>query len=174
MKDALIVIDMQKDFLTGALANTKADSVTKNVKEKILQYRELGKEVIFTRDTHASNYMETQEGKNLPILHCVKGTDGWEIVDGFVQPQDKIFDKPTFGSLDLAEYVRLKNYQSVELVGVCTDICVVSNALLLKAFCPETVVYVDALCCAGVSEESHRFALKTMGACQVVVQNANY
>ena len=94
MKDVLIVIDMQKDFLTGALANAKADSVTKNVKEKILQYRELGKEVIFTRDTHASNYMETQEGKKLPILHCVKGTDGWEIVDGFVQPQDKIFDKP--------------------------------------------------------------------------------
>ena len=169
MKDVLIVIDMQKDFLTGALANAKADSVTKNVKEKILQYRELGKEVIFTRDTHASNYMETQEGKNLPILHCVKGTDGWEIVDGFVQPKDKIFDKPIFGSLDLAEYVRLKNYQSVELVGVCTDICVISNALILKTSFDNTPILVDSWCCAGVTPERHDAALAVMSSCQIEV-----
>ncbi len=171
MKDALIVIDMQKDFLTGSLANAKADTVIKNVQEKIKQYREQGKDIIFTRDTHADNYMDTQEGKNLPVPHCIKGTDGWKIVDGLAKAQDKIIDKPTFGSVELAEYVRLKNYKSVELVGVCTDICVVSNALLIKAFCLETIVFVDALCCAGVSEESHSSALKTMSACQVTVKN---
>lgn len=171
MNNALIVIDMQKDFLTGALANSQADRVIANVKSKIARYRDRQDEIIFTRDTHGGNYMQTQEGKNLPVPHCIKNTDGWKIVDGFVENGDKIFDKPTFGSVELAKYVQERGFESVELVGVCTDICVVSNALLIKAFCPELPVSVDGECCAGVTEESHACALETMASCQVKIQN---
>jgi nicotinamidase-related amidase len=173
MQEVLIVIDMQKDFLTGELANPLAETVTKNVREKIQSYRAQGKEVIFTRDTHGDDYMNTQEGKNLPVPHCIKGTDGWELVEGLAKDTDKIFNKPTFGSIELAQYVKEKKFSSVELVGVCTDICVVSNALLIKAHCPEISVSVDGACCAGVTKESHDAALKTMSFCQVLVQNAN-
>ena len=167
MKEVLIVIDMQKDFLTGALANANEKTVTKNVKKKIQSWRNAGKEILFTRDTHGENYMQTQEGKILPVPHCIKNTDGWQIVEGLNEPTDKVFDKPTFGSVELATYVQAGGYDRVELVGVCTDICVVSNAILIKAFCPETVVAVDGACCAGVTQESHDAALKTMAACQV-------
>lgn len=171
MKNALIVIDMQNDFLTGALANAQADRVIENVKKKISQYRERNEEIVFTRDTHENNYMQTQEGKNLPVPHCIKNSDGWAIVDGLVQNGDKIFDKPTFGSIELAKYVQESGFDSVELVGVCTDICVASNALLIKAFCPEVCVSVDGACCAGVTQESHLHALETMASCQVRIQN---
>ena len=173
MSEVLIVIDMQNDFLTGTLANSQAERVIEGVRAKIENYRKAGKEIIFTRDTHFENYMQTQEGKNLPVPHCIKGTEGWNIADGFVRSSDKIFDKLTFGSVELAEYIKRRAFQSVELVGVCTDICVVSNALLIKAFCLDTLVSVDASCCAGVTEESHESALKTMASCQVFIQNAN-
>ena len=167
MKELLIVIDMQKDFLTGALANVNEKSVTKNVKNKIEEWRNANKEIVFTRDTHDNNYMQTQEGKRLPVPHCIKDTDGWQIVDGLTNGTETVFDKPTFGSIELAKYVRNGGYERVELVGVCTDICVVSNAILIKAFCPETIVAVDGNCCAGVTQESHEAALATMSACQI-------
>ncbi len=167
MKEVLVVIDMQKDFLTGALANANEKIVTENVKSKIEKWRSAGKEIVFTRDTHGENYLKTQEGQNLPVVHCIKNTEGWQIVEGLKEPQDKVFDKPTFGSVELANYVRTGDYDRVELVGVCTDICVVSNAILIKAFSPETVVAVDGACCAGVTAETHDAALKTMAACQI-------
>lgn len=167
MKEVLIVIDMQKDFLTGALANAKEKTVTANVRSKIEKWRKEGKEIVFTRDTHGENYLQTQEGERLPVPHCIKNTDGWQIIDGLNDSTDKVFDKSTFGSVELAEYVRLGKYDRVELVGVCTDICVISNAMLIKAFCPETVVAVDGACCAGVTQESHEIALKAMSACQI-------
>lgn len=169
MKEVLIVIDMQKDFLTGALGNEQTASVTEKVREKIETARKAGKEIVFTRDTHFENYLETQEGKRLPVTHCIKGSDGWQIADGLYQDGEKIFDKPTFGSLELAEYVQNGGYAKAELCGVCTDICVVSNALLLKAFCPELQVFVSASACAGVTVGSHLSALKTMSMCQVEV-----
>lgn len=173
MKKALIVIDMQKDFLTGSLANPQAERVIENVKAKVQSYRKNGDSVIFTRDTHFDDYLTTQEGKNLPVPHCIKGTDGWEIIPGLALSTDEIFDKPTFGSVELVNYVQEQGFDSVELVGVCTDICVVSNALLIKTFCLDTVVSVDGSCCAGVSEDGHKAALQTMASCQVLVKNAN-
>lgn len=169
MKEVLIVIDMQKDFLTGALGNADTAAVTEKVAEKIKNARAAGVEIVFTRDTHKENYLTTQEGKRLPVVHCIKDTDGWQIEGGLYVEGEKVFDKPTFGSIELAEYIRDGKYERAELVGVCTDICVVSNALLLKAYCPEMTVAVDGACCAGVTRESHEAALKTMAACQVEV-----
>ena len=169
MKEVLIVIDMQKDFLTGALGNADTAAVTEKVAEKIKNARAAGVEIVFTRDTHKENYLTTQEGKRLPVVHCIKDTDGWQIEGGLYVAGEKVFDKPTFGSIELAEYIRDGKYERAELVGVCTDICVVSNALLLKAYCPEMTVAVDGACCAGVTRESHEAALKTMAACQVEV-----
>ena len=169
MKEILVVVDMQKDFLTGALGNADTAAVTEKVAKKIKAERERGVEVIFTRDTHQENYLSTQEGKRLPVVHCIENTEGWQIEDGLYLLGEKVFDKPTFGSIELAEYIRDKKYEKVTLVGVCTDICVVSNALLIKAYCPEITVAVDKECCAGVTRESHEAALKTMSACQVEV-----
>ncbi len=169
MKEVLIVIDMQKDFLTGALGNADTAAVTEKVAKKIEKARAEGVEIVFTRDTHAENYLSTQEGKRLPVAHCIRGTDGWQIENGLYKAGEKVFDKPTFGSIELAEYIRDGKYDKATLVGVCTDICVVSNALLLKAYCPEMTVAADSACCAGVTKESHAAALKTMAACQVEV-----
>ena len=167
MEKLLIVVDMQNDFVTGTLGTPQAQAILSNVKEKIEQYRQNGGAIIFTRDTHHDNYQATQEGKCLPVAHCVEGTEGHAIVDGLGADGCKVFDKPTFGSLELAEWVAAGNYGEVELCGLCTDICVVSNALILKAQLPETAITVDARCCAGVTEESHRAALLTMKMCQV-------
>ena len=169
MKRLLVVVDMQNDFLTGSLANAEAERVLKNVKAKLKRAREEGVEIVFTRDTHFENYLSTQEGKNLPVVHCIKDTWGWQIADG-LYGGERVFDKPVFGSVELAEYVKQGEYKTVEMTGVCTDICVVSNALLVKAYCPETAVTVDASCCAGVTKESHEAALKTMSSCQIKVE----
>ena len=169
MKKLLIVVDMQNDFLTGSLANAEAERVIANVKQKLEKARAESVEVVFTRDTHFENYLSTQEGKNLPVPHCIKGTWGWQIADGLYRCGERVFDKPVFGSVELANFVKEGGYDDVEVVGVCTDICVVSNVLLIKAYCPETVVRVDGSCCAGVTVESHECALKTMSACQVTV-----
>lgn len=169
MKEVLIVIDMQNDFLTGALGNADTAAVVGEVAKKIELARRAGKEIVFTRDTHFENYLQTQEGKRLPVVHCIKDSDGWQIADGLYKASEKIFDKPTFGSLELAKYIQDGGYDTAELCGVCTDICVVSNALLLKAFCPDLRVVVSASACAGVTKESHESALKTMSACQVDV-----
>ena len=173
MKKVLIVVDMQLDFVDGALGTAEAQAIVAGVVNKIDSF---DGDVIVTYDTHTEDYMLTSEGKNLPVPHCIKGTDGWELDSAVQSVVDKkratVFEKPTFGSTALAEYVK-DNYGddvSIELVGLCTDICVVSNALLLKATLPEAVISVDSSCCAGVTPESHDAALTTMKMCQINVK----
>ena len=163
MKKTLIVIDMQKDFIDGALGTKEAVSILPNVKERISTYIKNGDEIIFTRDTHFEDYLETNEGKKLPIKHCIKGTKGWEIADGLYVEGCKIIDKPSFGWMNWKE----EDLEDVEIVGLCTDICVVSNALIIKAAFPDANVKVNKECCAGVTVESHNAALKTMEMCQI-------
>ena len=168
-KNVLVVVDMQKDFIDGALGTKEAVEIVDNVAEMIKGF---DGEVVFTRDTHFDNYLETQEGKKLPVVHCVKETDGWQIDErvAAAMPKARIFDKYTFGSEELAEEMyrlSLRDEMEIELAGLCTDICVVSNALLLRAKLPGTVIKVDPSCCAGVTKESHKAALKTMKMCQI-------
>lgn len=164
----LCVIDMQNDFIDGALGTKEAEAIVENVKSKIELYRQNGDTVIFTRDTHTEEYMNTQEGKNLPVPHCIKGSKGWEITEKLDTASDKIIDKPTFGSFELSDYVAsLSDVEEIELIGLCTDICVISNAMLLKAKLTETQISVDSSCCAGVTPESHLNALESMKMCQI-------
>lgn len=165
MKKTLIVVDMQKDFIDGSLGTKEAEAIVENVKRKIASYQEQGDEIIFTRDTHQENYLDTNEGKHLPVVHCIEGTEGWRIAEGLEVPGAIYIDKPSFGYMNWKDY----NLEEVELVGLCTDICVVSNALIIKAAYPEIRVSVDAGCCAGVTPESHKAALLTMKMCQVEV-----
>lgn len=166
----LIVIDMQNDFIDAALGTKEAAAIVPNVAKKILRYRADGNLVVFTRDTHHSNYLETQEGKNLPVVHCIEGTEDWQISSKLETGDSKIFNKPTFGSLELADYAAgLENLEEIELAGLCTGICVISNALILKAKLPEVKITVDSSCCACVTPESHLNALNAMKLCQVNV-----
>lgn len=165
MKKTLIVVDMQNDFIDGALGTLEAQAIVEKVKEKIKKYQNAGGEIIFTRDTHTQDYLDTNEGKHLPVKHCIVGTRGWEIADGLEVPDAKYIDKPAFGWIGWEKYA----LEEVELVGLCTDICVVSNALILKAVYPEIKVIVDAGCCAGVTPKTHQAALETMKMCQVEV-----
>lgn len=165
MKKTLIVVDMQNDFITMALGTKEAQAIVPNVKAKIKEYLSRGDEVIFTRDTHQSDYLSTPEGKKLPVEHCIRDTKGWHIADGVYAEGCRIIDKPNFGW----PHWDKEQFESVELVGLCTDICVVSNALIIKACFPDIPVSVDASCCAGVTIESHLAALKTMQMCQVDV-----
>lgn len=172
-KKILIVVDMQKDFIDGALGTKEAILIVPNVINKIKECRENGYEIIFTRDTHGADYMNTQEGKKLPVPHCYKNTEGWEInkdVNETRHINDKVFDKPTFGSIELMNYL-VNKYQDVELevtlIGLCTDICVISNAMLIKAALPEISVNIIADCCAGVTPETHNNALEAMKMCQI-------
>lgn len=168
MKKTLIVVDMQKDFIDGSLGTKEARAIVDNVKKKIAEYQANGDEIIFTRDTHQTDYMDTNEGKHLPVEHCIEGTEGWMIWDGLEVSEATYINKPTFGYLNWGVY----NLEEVELVGLCTDICVVSNALIIKAMYPEIKVSVDASCCAGVTPESHEAALTTMRMCQVDIVGA--
>lgn len=168
-KNVLLVIDMQNDFINGALGTKEAEGIVNNVKKKIDTYRSLGETVIFTRDTHFLDYLETAEGKKLPVPHCIKGSEGWKITSEINVLNDKIIDKPTFGSLELAEELDKYNVSSIELIGLCTDICVISNAMIVKAKFPEVPISVDSSCCAGVTPESHENALKAMQMCQIEV-----
>lgn len=166
----LIVVDMQNDFIDGALGTKEAEKIVANVKEKIDTYRSNNDEVIFTRDTHFDDYLETQEGKNLPVKHCIKDTFGWQISSKLDVADSVIIDKLTFGSTKLMEYLLSKqNISEIQLVGLCTDICVISNAFLLKAALPEVLISVDSRCCAGVTPESHNRALESMKTCQIMV-----
>lgn len=168
----LVVIDMQNDFVNGVLGTKEAEKILPNVQKKIREYRSLGYPVIFTRDTHSEDYLTTQEGRNLPVTHCVLGSKGWEIVPQLETGESEIIDKPSFGSLELARYIdEYYPDTELELVGVCTDICVISNAMILKASNPEVKITVDAACCAGVTPESHGTALRAMKACQIAVVN---
>ena len=150
------------------------NNMSANVAAKIESARAAGSEVIFTRDTHSEGYLDTQEGKNLPVVHCVKGTAGWQISSALDVDGSKVIDKPSFGSLELADYVASlgnRNYiEEIELVGLCTDICVINNAMILKARLPEVKVAVDASCCAGVTPESHENALSAMKMCQIEIR----
>jgi len=164
----LCIIDMQKDFIDGALGTKEAQAILPNVVKKLADARANGDRVIFTRDTHTQDYMNTQEGRNLPVIHCVRGTPGWEIAAELNVENDTVIDKPTFGSLALSETIAaMQDVDSVELVGLCTDICVISNAMLIKARMPEIPVSVDGSCCAGVTPESHENALNAMKMCQI-------
>ncbi len=172
MQDILIVVDMQNDFISGALGSADAQAIVPNVVEKVKGFN--GR-VIFTRDTHPENYMDTQEGHNLPVPHCIKGTEGWEICPELAPLCKEVIDKPTFGSAKLGELLvaadKEEPISSIALVGLCTDICVISNAMLAKAFLPEVPVTVDAACCAGVTPDSHKTALSAMLPCQIKVIN---
>ena len=169
----LIVVDMQNDFIDGALGTKEAVGIVNKVKEKIESYRNCGDMVIFTRDTHGNSYLDTQEGKNLPVEHCIYDTHGWEITDELDTNSSEVINKESFGSIYLAEYIKHKypTVSEIELVGLCTDICVISNAMILKTKFPEILITVDASCCAGVTPESHRNALAAMKMCQINVIN---
>jgi len=172
----LIVIDMQNDFITGAVGSPDAVSIVGRVCEEIRAFKGT---VIFTKDTHYENYAETQEGRLLPVPHCIKGTEGWELTPELEALRKelgaRVFEKPCFGSAELAEFLREENgrarIDSIELIGLCTDICVETNSLLLKTFLPETEILVDAHCCAGTTPENHEAALAVMKSCQVLIRD---
>lgn len=166
---ALIIIDMQHDFIDGALGTTEAKAIVDNVAQKVKDCQAAGYHLIYTQDTHQPNYLDTQEGRFLPVEHCIKNTHGWQIVPEVWQENSIVIEKPAFGSLELADKLSELHPDTIELVGLCTDICVISNALILKARFPEIPVIVHADCCAGVSVESHQNALQAMRTCQVTV-----
>jgi len=171
MQNILIVVDMQNDFIDGALGTKEAQAIVPNVKQKIEEFEGT---VIFTRDTHEADYLQTQEGKNLPVEHCIRGTKGWEIREELdMLRKTNPIDKVTFGSSELGPLLvdmdSAEKIESITFVGLCTDICVISNVMIAKAYLPEVPIMVDANCCAGVSVESHENALKAMEVCQVKV-----
>ncbi|MGM9525471.1 MAG: cysteine hydrolase family protein [Peptococcaceae bacterium] len=165
----LVVIDMQNDFITGALGTQEAQAIVKKVKRKIDLAVKEKKTVVYTRDTHGANYLNTQEGKKLPVVHCTRHTKGWEIEKTLQLAGAPVFDKDTFGSLNLVHHLLATGCEEVELVGVCTDICVISNALLIKAYLPEVKIIVDGSCCAGTTPENHQNALRAMQQCQIEI-----
>lgn len=175
MRKLLVVVDMQNDFIDGALGTKEAEAIVDNVARKIKEYDP--EDVFVTLDTHHDNYLETQEGKFLPVKHCVEGTDGWRL-SPILEPllsKAHLVTKPTFGSIHLADmiaeiYNEEKGDIEIELVGLCTDICVVSNAIILKARLCEVPIKVDSACCAGVTPEKHEAALETMRSCQIIVE----
>ena len=174
-KKILLVIDVQNDFVDGALGTKEAQAMLPTLLDKV---RSFDGDIIYTKDTHPENYLETQEGKNLPVPHCIKGTKGWELVPALAELQQKsgskVYETPTFGSVMLAHELHQRyaagEIASIELVGLCTDICVISNALLLKAAMPELPITIDPACCAGVTPEKHAAALEVMKSCQIGVE----
>ncbi|MCR4690890.1 MAG: cysteine hydrolase [Lachnospiraceae bacterium] len=170
MKEVLIVVDMQKDFIDGSLGTKEAVSIVDNVKAKIQSYLDAGKKVIFTKDTHPENYLDTYEGKHLPVEHCIKNTPGWEIDANLPTEGEKCFvvEKGTFGYLGWKDL--LEEAADYEICGLCTDICVISNALIIRAMYPERDILVDASCCAGVTPQLHEAALKVMASNQITVE----
>ena len=172
MKKLLVVVDMQNDFVTGVLGTAEAQSVVPAIAEYIKSY---DGDVVFTRDTHKDNYMDTLEGEKLPVPHCIENTTGWEIVPELKPLSEdknitlKIFNKPTFGSVELAEFIKDSGYELVDFCGVCTGICVISNEVTLKAFAPETRIVTHSDLCACVTPESHETALAAMKTCHIDV-----
>ena len=169
MSKYLIVVDMQNDFIDGSLGTAEAQAIVPAVKARIARANVEGWNVIATLDTHEENYLETAEGRKLPVRHCIRDTQGWQISDA-LKPEltnATMLEKPTFGSVRLPGLIEPADDLEIELLGLCTDICVVSNALLLKASFPEVRIAVNAACCAGVTPEKHRAALETMASCQI-------
>ncbi len=171
MKELLVVVDMQKDFIDGSLGTKEAQAIVEPVCEKI---RSFNGDVIYTRDTHNENYLDTLEGKNLPVKHCIKDTEGWQIQKDIYEAGSGktlcVIDKPVFGSVELTEIAFIGRYEKVTLIGLCTDICVVTNALLLKTKLKEIPVAVIENLCAGVTPQSHKAAVETMKMCQVIIE----
>ena len=177
--NVLIVVDMQNDFVSGALGTPEAREIVPRVVDRVEEGIRRGEKILFTRDTHETDYLNTQEGKKLPVPHCIRGSEGWEIIPQLQEYAAHPIDKPTFGSTDLGALLRARDedlrrqgkpgVEKVTLIGVCTDICVLSNALLIKAFLPEAEIVVEAACCAGVTPQSHETALSAMAACQITV-----
>ena len=176
----LVVVDMQKDFIDGALGTNEAIAIVGNVVERIENSK--GELVLFTKDTHRGDYLTTPEGKKLPVPHCIEGTDGWQINESVLSAwrnnsntirlpalQDNTFIKPVFGSVDLVDFLksRVAEITEVEIVGLCTDICVISNAIMIKNYIPDVKISVNAACCAGVTPQSHADALNVMKMCQI-------
>jgi len=169
MNNLLIVVDMQNDFITGPLGTAEAQVIVPYVDEKIKAALADGDRVVFTQDTHHPAYLESLEGRHLPVIHCVAGTSGWEIHPSLLPYADKVFIKQGFGSSELLDYVRAGSFDKVELIGLCTDICVVTNALMIKGALPELPIRVDANGCAGVTPVSHQAAIDTMKMCHIDV-----
>ena len=166
----LAIIDMQKDFIDGALGTKEAVAIVPKVAARLAQARVDGETVVFTRDTHHADYLLTQEGRNLPVPHCLEGTDGWQIDAALAVEDAPVFDKPGFGSPALIEYLRsLPALEGVEFIGLCTDICVITNAMMTKGALPEVPLSVRADCCAGVTAQSHETALQAMRMCQISI-----
>lgn len=182
MNDYLIVVDMQRDFVSGALGSQEAQAIVSAVAERIRRAKEAGEQVIFTLDTHEADYMDTREGKYLPVMHCVRDTQGWTLEGEIAQQCTRgmlSFEKPTFGSMALARHLSEQALikgapdgkgMTIELCGVCTDICVISNALLIHAMLPEAELVVDSALCAGVTPQKHEAALEVMRSCQIQVK----
>ena len=169
MKKALVVIDMQNDFIDGSLGTPEAQAIVLNVSERVKTAIQDGEKLIFTQDTHPKNYLQTAEGKKLPVEHCIKPSHGWALTSSLI-PYAKdavVLEKPTFGATGLPQHVA--GFDEITVIGLCTDICVISNAMLLKAFLPEAKICVDSKCCAGVTPESHLRALEAMKMCQIDV-----
>ena len=169
MKKLLVVVDMQKDFVAGTLANFEAQKMVGSLVDYVIAWLDQGNEVVYTMDTHDSTYLSTQEGKRLPVEHCIQDSDGWQLVEPLqsVLKECKKFEKPTFGSIELAQYCI--GYDEITFCGVCTDICVISNAMLVKAFNSQARIVILEDLCAGVSVESHQTALQAMRNCQMDV-----
>jgi len=179
MSKLLVVVDCQHDFIDGALGSNEAQKIIPNVIAAIKETEDDGGVVVFTRDTHQENYLETQEGKNLPVKHCIVNSNGWQIAENIINAshtlnsysQHTIFDKITFGSVELGDYVQRRNFDEVELCGLDSDICIISNALFIKTLCPEIKITVDASCTAGTSIEANKAALLVMKSCQIKIIN---
>ncbi|HHV95769.1 MAG TPA: cysteine hydrolase [Clostridiaceae bacterium] len=174
----LVIVDVQNDFVNGTLGTKEAEAIIEQLVNKIKSFDGI---VFLTKDTHEKNYLSTQEGKKLPVEHCIRGTPGWEVESRVMEAikekglDYKIIEKGTFGSLQLGEHIAklhdTEKIEQIEFVGICTDICVISNALIVKAMLPEVPIRVDAACCAGVTPETHKAALATMKSCQIEVIN---
>lgn len=169
MKKLFVVVDMQNDFITGALGTAEAKEIVSSVAQKINEYKEKGYVVSYTKDTHFENYLSTQEGSLLPVRHCVKGTFGWDIEESLKTEEMLVFNKETFGSIELAEFAKKESFEEIVLCGVCTDICVITNAYLLKTYLPEAKIKIESTCCAGTTPENHKNALKAMSICQIEI-----
>ncbi|MEG0875021.1 MAG: cysteine hydrolase [Clostridiales bacterium] len=172
MNKILVVVDMQNDFIYGSLGTKEAQAIVENAVAKVKSFHG---EIIFTKDTHTPNYLNTQEGKNLPVEHCIENTQGWMLennLEDFIREHhSKVINKVTFGSVELGEYLKNINKKTpiseICLMGLCTDICVIANAMVIKAFLPETFIWVDEKCCAGVTPQSHKQAMAAMAMCQI-------
>lgn len=163
----LVVVDMQNDFINGSLGTKEAERIVPNVIKKIKEFEENKDLIIYTKDTHYKDYLTTPEGLKLPVEHCIKDTSGWEIPIDVIRDNKIVFEKETFGSVELMDYLKTIEFEEIHFVGLCTDICVVSNVLLSKANFPNKKIVVDSKCCAGVSVTSHQEALNTMKMCQI-------